>query len=285
MLAKARALEADEVFLDLEDAVAPNEKTDATRALVVEALLHDDWRAATRVVRINDVSTHWCHRDIEYVVAGAGAHLDCIMVPKVEDVSHVHFVSHFLDQLERAHGISRRIGLEVQIETARGLVEVERIATASDRIETLIFGPGDFAASMGIPQLTVGVVDEAYLGHQWHYVLSRIVTAARANGLQAIDGPYAAIRDPEGFRRVATLSRLLGYDGKWAIHPDQIAICNEVYSPTAAELERAEQILSVYARATDTDGQGAVVLEQEMIDEATRKMASSVVERGRAARS
>jgi citrate lyase subunit beta/citryl-CoA lyase len=283
MLAKAAGLPTDQVFLDLEDAVAPDLKNDETRGLIVRALLDQVWTAATRVVRINAVGTPWCLDDLLVVVGGAGSALDCVMVPKVESAAQVHFVSQLLDQLELKHGYDRRIGLEIQIESPRGLLEMERIAAASSRIETLIFGPGDYAAAMGVPQLSVGAIEPGYPGDQWHSVLTRIVTVARAYGLQAIDGPYAAIRDLDGYREVAQRSRLLGFDGKWALHPDQIGICNEVYAPSREEFERAERILDAYAVATGSDGLGAVVFEGEMIDEASRKMALAVAARGRAA--
>jgi len=279
MLAKARALRADEVFLDLEDAVTPEHKSDATRERVVAALREPDWKATTRAVRVNGVGTPWCLDDLLLVVAGAGDRLHSVIVPKVESPAEIHFVAQLLAQLELKHGLEQPIGIEVQIESPRGLVAVEQIATASPRVETLIFGPGDYAASAGMPQLSVGEVADSYPGDVWHYVLARIVTAAHACGLQAIDGPYAAIRDVDGFRRSATRSRLLGYDGKWSLHPDQIEICNDVYRPTQAEYDRAERILAAYASASN----GAVVFEREMIDEASRKMAVSVVERGRAA--
>ncbi len=283
MLAKAAGLPADQVFLDLEDAVAPERKDDATRSLVVAALRESAWTARTRVVRVNAVGTPWCLDDLLAIVSGAGDVLDCVMIPKVESAAQVHFVAQLLEQLEVKHGLRRPIGIEVQIESPRGLLEIERIAAASPRIETLIFGPGDYAASAGMPQLTVGAIDPAYPGDAWHYVLSRIVTTARAFGIQAIDGPYAAIRDLEGFAEVARRSRILGFDGKWALHPDQIAICNDTYAPTQAELERAEKILDAYRAATDEQRLGAAVFESEMIDEASRKMAASVAERGRAA--
>lgn len=283
MLAKAAGLAADQVFLDLEDAVAPDLKNDDTRQLVVGALRDQSWLARTKVVRINAVGTPWCLDDIVAVVEGAGGALDCLMIPKVESSAQVHFVSLLLDQLERKLDRERPLGLEIQIESPRGLVEIERIAVASSRIETLIFGPGDYAAAAGIPQLTVGAIETGYLGDQWHYVLSRILTTARAFGLQAIDGPYAAIRDLDGYGEVARRSRLLGFDGKWALHPDQIAICNETYSPTPEEFERAEQILAAYRVSTEQDGLGAAMFLGEMIDEASRKMAISVSERGRAA--
>jgi citrate lyase subunit beta/citryl-CoA lyase len=282
MLTKAATLPADQVFLDLEDAVAPEAKTDVTRQLVVDAL-RGDWEAGTRVVRVNGVGTPWCLDDLLSVVSGAGHALDCVMIPKVESAGQVHFVAQVLEQLELKYSFERAIGIEVQIESPRGLVEIERIAAASPRIETLIFGPGDYAAAAGMPQLTVGAIDPAYPGDVWQYVLSRIVTTARAFGLQAIDGPYAAIHDLDGFREVARRSRLLGFDGKWALHPGQIGICNETYAPTQAEFDRAAKILEVYQAATQEQGRGAVVFENEMVDEASRKMALSTVERGRAA--
>ncbi len=283
MLAKAAGLAADEVFIDLEDAVAPQLKNDATRGLVVSALRDSDWTAPTRAVRVNAVGTPWCLDDLLGVVVGAGEALDCVIVPKVESASQIHFVTQVLEQLELKHGFERPLGIEVQIESPRGLVEIERIAAASPRIETLIFGPGDYAASAGMPQLSVGSIDESYPGDLWHYVVSRIVTTARAFGLQAIDGPYAAIRDLSGFAEVARRSRLLGFDGKWALHPDQIDVCNVIYSPTQLEFDRAERILAAYQAAVEEQGHGAVTFETEMIDEASRKMAASVVERGRAA--
>jgi citrate lyase subunit beta/citryl-CoA lyase len=283
MLEKAATLAADEVFIDLEDAVAPLEKTDEARQHVVDALLGPGWRASTRAVRVNDVGTRWCFRDIAYVVERAGEALDCIILPKVETAGDVHFADRLLSQLETELGLRRQIGLEVQIESPRGLVEIESIAAASDRIEALIFGPGDFAASVGMPQLTVGAAEPEYGGDQWHYVLWRILTTARAFGLQAIDGPYAQIRDLDGFRVLARRSSLLGFDGKWVVHPDQIELCNEIFSPSRDAYERAERILDAYAKATGDDGRGAVIFEGEMIDEASRKMAEQVAARGRAA--
>jgi citrate lyase subunit beta/citryl-CoA lyase len=283
MLVKAATLPADQIFLDLEDAVAPLEKNDATRQRVVDALRDQDWRATTKVVRVNAVSTPWCFRDLVYVVEGAGDALDCLMLPKVETPADIHFADRLLTQLETELGRTRPVGLEVQIESPLGLVNVDAIAAASPRIEALIFGPGDFAASAGMPQLTVGAVDGDYGGDQWHFVLWRILIAARAHGLQAIDGPYAQIRDPKGFREVALRSRSLGFDGKWALHPDQIELCNEIFSPSLEEFDRASRILAAYAEATGDRRLGAVVFEGEMIDEASRKMAEQVVARGAAA--
>ena len=283
MLAKAATLPADMVFCDLEDAVAPLEKNDETRARVVAALTAGPWLAPTRAVRVNDVSTPWCFRDIVAIVSGAGEQLDCIVLPKVTGADQVAFAHHLLSQLELELGLTRRIGLEVQIEDARGAERIAEIADASDRIETIIFGPGDYAASLGIPSISVGEIDPVYPADQWHYVLCRIVIAARARGLQAIDGPYAAIRDLAGFRETATRSRSLGCDGKWVLHPDQIAIANEVYAPSVEAFARASALLEAYRKATSDDRRGAVMWEGEMIDEASRKMAESVVARGEAA--
>jgi citrate lyase subunit beta/citryl-CoA lyase len=284
MVAKAATLPADMVFIDLEDAVAPLEKNDATRQHVVDALTGHEWTAPTRVVRVNDVSTVWCFRDILYVVEGAQDALDCLMIPKVQGPDQVAFVHHLLTQLEAELGMTKRIGLEVQIESARGAENLPAIADASDRIESIIFGPGDYAADLGIPQLSVGGIDDVYPGDQWHSILSRIVITARARGLQAIDGPYSVISDVEGFRTVAERSARLGCDGKWALHPTQIEILNEVYRPSQAQYERAEALLAAYRLAT-TEGErrGAVMWEGEMIDEASRKMAEQVAARGRAA--
>jgi citrate lyase subunit beta/citryl-CoA lyase len=283
MHAKAATLPTDQVFLDLEDAVAPSEKTDATRELVVKALVEQDWIAPTRVVRVNAVGTPWCLDDIIYVVSGARSALHGLMLPKVESAAQVHFVTHLLDQLEMKHQLVKRLSLEVQIESPRGLLALEEIAAASDRIETLIFGPGDYSAAVGAPQLTVGAIEPGYPGDQWHYVLSRILTVARAFGLQAIDGPYAAIGDLDGFREVAMRSRVLGFDGKWAIHPGQVETCNEVFTPTREQFDRARTILASYRHSTTNDGLGAAMFEGEMIDEASRKMAELIVGRGRAA--
>ena len=237
MLEKARSLPADQVFLDLEDAVAPAEKTDWTRRRVAEAL-HGEWAARTKVVRVNGVATGWCHRDVIEIVRGAREHLDCIMVPKVHDASHVHFVDHLLTGLESTWPSSPVASAwSCRSRPGTAPAKIEEIAAASPRAETLIFGPGDYAADLGVPQLTVGAVERDYPGDQWHYVCARIVNTARAYGLQAIHGPYAQVHDPEGLAEVARRSRLLGMDGKWALHPDQVAILNDVYRPAQAQVD------------------------------------------------
>jgi citrate lyase subunit beta / citryl-CoA lyase len=282
MLQKAQMLDADQVFLDLEDSVAPDMKEQA-RATVVKALREGDWGKKVRVARVNDVSTRWCHGDIDHVVSETGPdHLDCIMVPKVEDAGQVHFVDHLLRQIELEHGWEvGRIGLEIQIENSHGLVNAEEILAASDRIETFIFGPGDMAAALNMPSLTVGAIQPEYPGDHWHWVNMTILVHARHAGVQAIDGPYAQIRDVDGFREVARRSRVLGFDGKWVLHPGQIDAANEIYGVSQEDYERAEDVLAAYAHATGEQKQGAVMFGDEMIDEASRKMAEVTAEKGR----
>ncbi len=283
MLDKAQDLDADQVFLDLEDSVAPDVKADA-RTTVVKALKNGDWGEKVRVVRVNDVSTRWCHGDIDHVVSETGPdHLDCVMIPKVQDPSQVHFIDHLLTQIERENGWDEgAIGLEIQVENAPGLTHADDILAASDRIETFIFGPGDMAAAFGMPSLTVGAIQPDYPGDHWHHVNMRILVAARTAGVQAIDGPYARIRDLEGFREVAVRSRLLGFDGKWVLHPGQIDAANQVYGVSQEQYERAEDILAAYRHATEEQQRGAVMFGDEMIDEATRKMAEVNARKGRA---
>jgi citrate lyase subunit beta/citryl-CoA lyase len=282
MLSKAATLDADQVFLDLEDAVSPLEK-EAARGTVVQALRTHDYSGKTRVVRINGVTTQWCLNDILEVVSGAGHQLDCVMVPKVEDAATVHFVDHVLTQLETQHAISHRIGIEAQIESPAGVINLKEIATASDRVETLIFGPGDYAASVGVAQLVIGSVDPDYPGDQWHYALSAIVTTARAFGLQAIDGPYTDIKNTGEYRRLCHRARLVGFDGKWVLHPAQVEIANEVFTPTQEQFDAASRLLDAYHHATTVERKGAVMHEGQMIDEASRKIAEAVVARGEAA--
>jgi citrate lyase subunit beta/citryl-CoA lyase len=284
-LAKAAGLAADEVILDLEDAVAPAAKR-AARALVAAALTGKrDWAARVRAVRINGVATQWAYRDVIEVVEQAGARIDTIVLPKVSTPDHVIWLDLLLGQLELASDLPEgQIGIEAQIEDAAGLTEVDAIATACTRLEALIFGPADFMASLGMRSLTIGVPPPGYAGGDaFGYVHSRILVAARAAGLQAIDGPYAAIGDLEGLARASASIAALGFDGKWVVHPDQIGPVNEAFAPDQASYDRAEQILDAYRRATQSQGRGAVMLGGEMIDEATRKLALLAATRGRAA--
>jgi citrate lyase subunit beta/citryl-CoA lyase len=205
------------------------------------------------------------------------------MIPKVENAGQLHFVDHLLTQLEMQHGIERRIGIEAQIENAQGTLNLREIATATDRIETIIFGPGDYAASIGVAQLTIGSIDPDYPGDQWHYVISKIVTTARAFGLQAIDGPYTDIKNVDEYRRLCHRARLVGFDGKWVLHPLQIDVANEVFMPTQEQFDDARRLLDAYHHATHVERKGAVMHEGQMIDEASRKIAEAVVARGEAA--
>jgi citrate lyase subunit beta/citryl-CoA lyase len=285
-LDKAKGLDADQVFLDLEDSVAPIAKPDA-RGTVVEALNSGGWEGKTRVVRVNDWTTEWTYRDVTQVVEGAGANLDCIMLPKVQTADQVVALDLLLTQIEKTVGLEvGRIGIEAQIENALGLINVDAIATASPRVETIIFGPADFMASINMKSLVVGEQPPGYdVGDAYHYILMQILMAARAHDKQAIDGPYLQIRDVDGFKRVAGRSAALGFDGKWVLHPDQIAAANEVYSPLQADYDHAENILDAYEHFTSEAGgaTGAVMLGDEMIDEASRKMALVISAKGRAA--
>ena len=286
MLAKAQGLPTDQVFLDLEDAVAPDAKESA-RDNVVAALNDGAWQGKTTAVRVNDLTTPWTYRDVITVVESAGANLDCIILPKVQIAAHVTWLDLFLTQIEQTIGLEAgRIGIEAQIEDARGLVEVDAIGAASPRLETLIFGPADFMASINMKSLVVGEQPPGYdVGDAYHYALMRILIAARSNDLQAIDGPYLQIRDVDGFRRLAARTAALGFDGKWVLHPGQIDAANEIYSPAQDDYDHAELILDAYEHSTSEAGgrRGAVMLDEEMIDEASRKMAMVIAAKGRAA--
>ena len=284
-LEKAQTLSSDQVFLDLEDSVAPLAKAPA-RDAVVEALTQGSWGTRIRTVRVNDLSTEWTYRDVIAVVEGAGESLDCIMLPKVERAADVVWLDVLLTQIEKTMGLEvGRIGIEVQIENAEGLVNIHEIAGASKRSETIIFGPADFMASINMRSLVVGEQPPGYGADAYHYILMRLLTAARANGLQAIDGPYGRIKDDDGYRRSAERSAALGFDGKWVLHPNQLVIANEIYSPRQEDYDEAELILEAYDYYTsDAGGRlGAVMLGDQMIDEASRKMALVIAAQGRAA--
>lgn len=280
MLGKGPTLPADMVFLDLEDSVAPSEK-EAARANVVEAIKNQDWGEKVLCVRINAWDTRWTYGDVIEVVGQGGERLEELMLPKVENAAQVVALDLLLTQVEQNFGLPiGHIGIEAQIETTRGLINVEEICEASPRLETIIFGPADFAASMEMPVLTGGVAIDEYPGDHFHYVFSKILMAGRANGLQVIDGPFLKIREPDLFREYCQRTRTLGYDGKWALHPDQVTILNEVFSPTQEQFDHAHAILDAYEQATGTEGKGAVMFGEEMIDEASRKMALKFVTRG-----
>ncbi len=285
MLGKAQGLPADQVFLDLEDSVAPLAKEEA-RANVVAALNDGDWAGKLRVVRVNDLTTRWTYRDVITVVEGAGPNLDCVMLPKVQTAAQVQWLDLLLTQIEQTMGFEPgSIGIEAQIENAKGLVNVDDIAAASPRLETIIFGPADFMASINMKSLVVGALHPDYPADPFHYILMRILMAARTYDLQAIDGPYLQIRDVDGFREVAKRSAALGFDGKWVLHPGQIDAANEVFAPSQEQYDHAELILDAYDWFTSEAGgrRGAVMLGDEMIDEASRKMALVIAAKGRAA--
>jgi citrate lyase subunit beta / citryl-CoA lyase len=283
MLGKAPNLGADMVFLDLEDAVAPLEK-EAARDKVVKAINDLDWGDVVLCVRVNAWDTKWTYRDVIHVVENSSERLDEIMLPKVQSAADVRALDMLLTQIEETTGRKSQVGIEPQIETARGLINVEEICAASPRLETIVFGPADFAASTEMPVLTGGVQIAEYPGDHFHYVFSKILMAGRANGLQVIDGPYLKIRELDALRDYAMRTRILGYDGKWALHPDQVKVINEVFTPTQEQFDHAIDLLEAYEKAT-TEGdpgerKGAVMFGDEMIDEASRKMATKFLRRG-----
>jgi citrate lyase subunit beta/citryl-CoA lyase len=283
-IAKAQGLDTDEVFLDLEDAVAPAAKPGA-RQTVARALLDGDWGQRLMAVRINDVTTGWAYRDVVDVVEQAGPRLDAIVLPKVTGPGDVVWLDLLLGQIEQAMGYpAGRIAIEAQIEDARGLAAADAIAAASPRLAALVFGPADFMASLGMRSLDIGAQPAGYTGGDaFHYPLMRLLVAARAHGLQAIDGPYAAIADTAGLARAAASAAALGFDGKWVLHPGQAGPVNEAFSPSQQDYDRAEMIIAAYAYYTGEEQRGAAMLDGQMIDEASRKLALVTAARGRAA--
>ena len=280
MLAKGPTLGADMVFLDLEDAVAPLEK-EAARDKVVKAINEQDWGDTVLCVRVNAWDTKWTYRDVMHIVENASERLDELMLPKVQSAAEVVALDLLLTQIEETTGRQSRVGIEAQIETARGIIDVEEICAASNRLETIILGPVDMSASMEMPSLAGGLLIPEYPGDYFHYVFVKILMAGRANGLQVIDGPYVKVRDPEGFREFSQRAQILGYDGKWALHPDQVTILNEVFGVSQEQFDHAWDILDAYEKATtEGDRKGAVMFGDEMIDEASRKVAVKLVGRG-----
>jgi citrate lyase subunit beta/citryl-CoA lyase len=283
MIEKAARSAADSICIDLEDAVAPEQK-EASRANVVRALTTLDFGARTRLVRINGLDTMYAYRDLVEVVEGAGRSIDAVMLPKTRGPDDVRFVATLLTQIEARTGIRHRIGIEAQIETADGFLWLREIGASSDRLESLIFGSGDYAASMRMPLASIGEADEddaAYPGHRWHAVMHGIVAAARANGLRALDGPYADFRDTVGLERACRTARALGYDGKQCIHPAQVAAVNVAFSPLAAEVDWARSVVAAYEQATG-EGRGAVAVGGKMIDAANLRMATTTLRRAEA---
>lgn len=287
---KAAKSAADVIFLDLEDAVAPDDKPQA-RKNIVQALHDIDWGRKTMSVRINGLDTHYMYRDVVEVVEAAGDKLDLIMVPKVGTAADIYAVDMLLTQIETAKGFSKRIGIEAIIETALGMQNIHEIAAASPRMESLHFGVADYAAStrarttsIGGPNALYGVLTDKdgdkprdyFWGDMWHYAISRMVVAARANGLRPIDGPFGDFSDADGYRAQANRAAILGCEGKWAIHPAQIGVANEVYTPPEAEVAKARRILEAMKEA-QAKGQGAVALDGKLIDIASIRQAEGIV--------
>jgi citrate lyase subunit beta/citryl-CoA lyase len=278
MFEKALTSAADYVFLDLEDAVAPADKEQA-RINVIQALKQYDWRGhgKTICVRVNGIDTHYYYRDMVDVVEQAGDRLDVVLVPKVGVPADVYLTDALLTQIEAARGYTHRIGIDVLIETALGMANVEAIATSSKRLEAMHFGVADYAASMRARTVSIGGLNPDYPGDQWHASLTRMIVACRAYGLRPIDGPFGDFKDPEAFLAAARRGAALGIEGKWAIHPSQIELANQVFSPPEAEVNRARRILEELDKAAK-EGKGAAQLDGKMIDAASARMANVVVE-------
>jgi len=279
MIERGPSSGADLFFLDLEDAVAPNEKATA-RENVVRAINEIDWGRPT-FYRMNSLETPYWYKDIIEVVEEAGQGLDLILVPKVERPEDLVTLDILLKSVEASAELEpSKVKLEAQIETAKGLANIDAIAHATDRLEALVFGPGDYAASVRMPQTSIGTMDEwdeVYPGHRFHYAMHRIVVAARTADLRAIDGPVADYRDEEGLRKSCLVARSLGFDGKWCIHPGQIETVNEVFSPTERELEWAEKVVSAYEEA-NLGGSGSISVDGQMVDAASIKMARNTLD-------
>lgn len=287
---KAAKSAADVIFLDLEDAVAPDDKPQA-RKNIIQALHDVDWGNKTMSVRINGLDTHYMYRDVVEVVEGAGDKLDLVMVPKVGTAADIYAVDMLLTQIETAKGFKKRIGIEAIIETALGMQNIHEIAAASPRLESLHFGVADYAAStrarttsIGGPNPLYGVLTdkdgdkprEYFWGDMWHYAIARMVVAARANGLRPIDGPFGDFSDNEGYTAQANRAAILGCEGKWAIHPNQIPLANAVYTPPDEEVKKARRILEAMKDA-QAKGQGAVALDGKLIDIASIRQAEGIV--------
>ena len=280
MIEKAAASDADAVCIDLEDAVIVDEKP-ASRANIVRAFRELDFGRKLKAFRINGLDTPFAYRDLVEVVEEVGDRIDVVMMPKAHLPQDVRFVCMLLTQIEDARGFTRQIGLEVQIESAKGFLWVREIAEASPRLQALIFGPGDYSATMQMPVANIGELDEndhLYPGHRWHAVMHAVVAAARANGLRAIDGPYAGYRDTSGLERASRIARVMGFDGKQCIHPSQLAVVNEIFSPSAEEVTRAKAVVGAYEEAAKA-GRGAIGKDGKMIDYANIRMAKALLKK------
>jgi citrate lyase beta subunit len=283
MHVKASQKDVDVIMLDLEDSV-PVEAKESARARVIQSILSLDWGETTLTFRINGLDTPFGHRDLLEVAEAAGPRIEAVVVPKVNHPGDIHFVCRMLDGIEGAKGFSSRINIEAIIESAQGLEQVSQIAKASDRLITLVFGIVDYSASIGARLVSISghgeKEEEIYPGHRWNFEMSRIVMAAKAHGLLAIDAPYGNFKDAKGLERSAALACALGYDGKWAIHPDQIDIINQVFSPSTEDIERAIKVLAAHKEAQEK-GLGAVAVEGRMVDQATVRLARQLYEQAK----
>lgn len=277
MIRKAAEGAADYVFLDMEDAVAPPDK-DKARENIIRALNEIDWRARGKTIsiRINGLDTHYMYRDVVDVMEQAGDRLDTILVPKVGVPADLYMVEALVSQIEMAKGFETRVGLEALIETALGMANVEAIAAFGGRLEAMHFGVADYAASCKARTVSIGGLNPDYPGDQWHFALSRMTVACRAYGLRAVDGPFGDFSDPEAYLDAAKRAAALGIEGKWAIHPSQIELANEVFSPPAKEVARARRIIEALKEAEE-QGKGAAALDGKMIDAASERMARNVL--------
>jgi citrate lyase subunit beta/citryl-CoA lyase len=280
MIVKAAASDADSVCIDLEDSV-PHDQKATSRANVIRAFTELDFGRRTRMFRMNAVDTSYAYRDLVDVVEAAGDRIDCVMLPKTGSAADAQFVATLLSQIESHKAFERPIGIEAQIESAAGFTWLREIAFASPRLEALIFGMGDYAASMRMPASGIGTFDETdelYPGHRWHAVMHSIVAAARASGVRCVDGPYSDYSDLAGFERACRIARALGFDGKQCIHPTQLATANRVFGPTDAEIAHARRVVDAYDAGV-ASGRGALTLDGKMIDEASVRIARVVLDR------
>jgi len=284
MLQKAAAAQADAVCIDLEDAVAVEEK-EASRQNIIRAYTELEFGSKLKMYRMNGLDTGFAYRDVVEIVEAAGKNIDLIVVPKVNCPEDIYFVETLLRQIESHKNIKRPIGIEALIETAAGCINIREIAASSDRLEAFIYGSGDYAASVQMPMESIGELDEndsVYPGHRWHYVMHAMVSAARAYQKRVIDGPFAGIKNPEGLKQACNVARAMGFDGKWCIHPSQIETANEIFVPSDKDIEWAQTVLSAYETALK-EGRGAISVKGKMIDVASLKMCNTIVSRARLA--
>jgi citrate lyase beta subunit len=277
LVQKAFTLATDVIMLDLEDSVPVQEK-DQARQRVVQIFQEKDWAGKVRAYRMNGMDTPFAYRDVIDVIEAVGDRVDVIVVPKVNDASEIKAIDYLLSQIERRMGFEHRVGLEASIETAAGMLHVEEIAFSSPRLETLVFGIADYAASLTMLSKGVsghGDSEDFYPGHRWHFPLSRMVMAAKAAGLAAVDAPYGDYRDAPGLQRSCLMSAALGYDGKWAIHPDQLGAINEIYTPSPEDVERSQHILKAF-REAQSKGQGSIAVDGKMVDAASVRIAQII---------